>query len=190
MSLKVYPISPIWNSRSFPEGLYEPCWPWHCELIQLISTYVHNGIVYELLSKHTQDFSGRDWMAWWLGFIEKYCLLVPLILTYPDNSITELFAIYWTSCSLQISAVMTLGWLSRPLIKKNKQRGLMTDSRTNCWKTTDTDQCAWYLLTYTCVLICIKQIFKAYLIMFGRVTLHCSILSSLHWITSTIKILI
>lgn len=32
--------------------------------------------------------------------------------------ITELSA-YWTSCSLQISAVVTL-WLSRPLIKKTK----------------------------------------------------------------------
>lgn len=91
------------------------------KLIQLISTYVDDGIVSKVPSKHNQDFSGQDWVARWLAFIEKTLFAHA---PFPNWSrpfhITELFAIYWISSFLQISAVMTLWWFFRPLLKKKR----------------------------------------------------------------------
>lgn len=70
--------------------------------------------------------------------------------------ITELFAVYWSSGSLQIYEFVGV-FLDHWLKKKVNWYNLEQISV----KLLETDQCVRYLLTYTCVLIPKKQILKS-----------------------------
>lgn len=116
------------------------------ELIQLISTYVHNGIASKVPSKYDQDFSGQDWMAWWLGFIEKHGLLMPLFLTDTDHSISLNSLPF---IEPQVLCKFLQLWLHGGFLDHRLKKRLNYKHA---------EQHAWYLLTYTCVLIPIKWI--------------------------------
>lgn len=89
-----------------------------CKLIQLNSTYVHNGIVFKVPCQYNQDFSGQDWIAWWLGFIDSVSSWT-LFLTDPEHSIPLNSLLFIDPQVLRKFLQLWLcGGFFRPLIKK------------------------------------------------------------------------
>lgn len=114
------------------------------KFIQLISTYVHNGIASKVPPKYNQDFSGQD-----------LALLKNTMCSCPFSWLIQSTPYHWTLCYLLNLKFFANSWscdfvvFFRPLIKKIKVK--WQNPEQNSVEPWDTDQRAWYLLTYTCV---------------------------------------